>query len=93
MTPKMIGSRTLTMALMPTAEVAPLTAASSTITARDLQLTATTGRIDLDGIGQRILSIDIPARNYTSLQPGTAPLPLRCLYSSSAASAEGANYE
>jgi hypothetical protein len=34
MTPKMIGSRTLTTALMPTAEVAPLTAASSTITAR-----------------------------------------------------------
>ena len=34
MTPKMIGSRTLIHALMPTAEVAPLTAASSTCTAR-----------------------------------------------------------
>jgi hypothetical protein len=34
MTPKMIGSRKLTMALVPTAEVALLTAASSTITAR-----------------------------------------------------------
>jgi hypothetical protein len=34
MTPKIMGSRTLTMALMPTADVAPLTAASSTVTAR-----------------------------------------------------------
>src|SRR4051812_46102106 len=34
MTPKMIGSKTLTTALMPTADVAPLTAASSTATAR-----------------------------------------------------------